>query len=331
MIAGEKRERDETIPPAAEVEPVRQTWGEAIREASTAWARSTGGYVLRIGPIMIVAGLASGLAIQWISPDTIETYLGNDITGVAIAATLGVLINVPLLFEIPLVVLLLLLGMGVAPAATLLFAAAAGGPVTFWGLARLMPRRAIAGFAVSTWGLGIAVGVAVLAIGALAPSADFGIRTSVASAGSRSEPETVPVADLAIQEQGPIDPGPISPSKLVDSLELGAPIRPFTNVAATNLNGDFDIWNDRPGVAVFDYDRDGDLDFYVTTEAGNSNRLYDNLGDGTFIRRRRAGRGRGHREPQYGGRSVRPEQRRIPGPVRRGLGRPRRRDGLSHA
>jgi uncharacterized membrane protein YraQ (UPF0718 family) len=283
MIAGEKRRREESIEAAAEVEPVRQTWGEAIREASVAWAKSAAGYVLRIGPIMLVAGLASGLAIQWLGPDTVETYLGNDITGVAIAATLGVLINVPLLFEIPLVVLLLLLGMGVAPAATLLFAAAAGGPVTFWGLARLMPRRAIAGFAGATWGLGIAVGVAVLAIGAVAPSADFGIRTSVASAESRSEPETVPVADLAIQEQGPIDSGPISPSKLVDSLELGTPVTPFTNVAATNLDGDFDIWNDRPGVAVFDYDRDGDLDFYVTTEAGNGNRLYKNLGDGAFI------------------------------------------------
>ena len=283
MIAGEKRRRDEIIEAAAEVEPVRQTWGEAIGEASVAWAKSTGGYVLRIGPIMLIAGLASGLAIQWLGPDTVETYLGNDITGVAIAATLGVLINVPLLFEIPLVVLLLLLGMGVAPAATLLFAAAAGGPVTFWGLARLMPRRAIAGFAGATWGLGIAVGVAVLAIGALAPNADFGIRTSVVSAESRSERETVPVADLTIQGQSPIDSAPLSPSKLVDSLEPGTPVTPFTNVAATNLGGDFDIWNDRPGVAVFDYDRDGDLDFYVTTEAGNRNRLYRNVGDGTFM------------------------------------------------
>ena len=282
MLAGEKRERDDTIPLGVEVEPARQTWGEAIKEASVVWAKSTGGYVLRIGPIMLIAGLASGLAIQWISPDTIERYLGNDITGVAIAATLGILINVPLLFEIPLVVLLLLLGMGVAPAATLLFAAAAGGPMTFWGLARLMPRRAIAGFAGATWGLGIAVGAAVLAIGALAPSADFGIRTSVVSAESRSEPEMVPVADLATLGRGPIDSAPVGPSKLVDTLELGPTVRPFTNVAATNLGGDFHLWNDRPGVAVFDYDRDGDLDFYVTTEAGNGNRLYDNSGDGTF-------------------------------------------------
>ena len=221
--------------------------GKLIKEASVVWAKSTGGYVLRIGPIMLIAGLASGLAIQWISPDTIETYLGNDITGVAIAATLGLLINVPLLFEIPLVVLLLLLGMGVAPAATLLFAAAAGGPMTFWGLARLMPRRAIAGFAGATWGLGIAVGAAVLAIGALAPSADFGIRTSVVSAESRSEPETVPVADLIGQRERPVDSVPLSPGKLAEAVELGTPVTPFTNVAATNLGGDFHLWNGPSG------------------------------------------------------------------------------------
>ena len=44
---------------------------------------------------MVLAGFASGFAIQWISPSTVETYLGNDLMGVAIAATLGLLINVP--------------------------------------------------------------------------------------------------------------------------------------------------------------------------------------------------------------------------------------------
>ena len=133
MLAGEKRERDDTIPLGVEVEPARQTWGEAIKEASVVWAKSTGGYVLRIGPIMLIAGLASGLAIQWISPDTIERYLGNDITGVAIAATLGILINVPLLFEIPLVVLLLLLGMGVAPGGHTAIRRGGRGPHDFLG------------------------------------------------------------------------------------------------------------------------------------------------------------------------------------------------------
>ena len=57
---------------------------------------------------------------------------------------------------------------------------------------------------------------------------------------------------------------------------------PFTNVAGTALNGDFQLWNDRPGVVIFDYDRDGDLDFYVTSRGGEPNRLYRNAGDATF-------------------------------------------------
>ena len=276
VIAGEKRQSSgdaaDPSPPA-----LPSGWRDAMKEASIDWAKSTAGYLLRIGPIMLVAGLASGLVIQWLSPDTVERYLGNDITGVAIAATLGVLINVPLLFEIPLVVLLLLLGMGVAPAATLLFTAAAGGPVTFWGLARLMPRRAIAGFATATWGLGLAGGAAVLAIGSLTPDAGFGVRTSIASAESVGG-ERVPVVSLPIDRSPPR----ISARAAGEAIAARPPVTPFTNVAATALQNGFEVWNDRPGVAVFDFDRDGDMDFYVTAEAGYSNWLYRNEGDGTF-------------------------------------------------
>ena len=276
VIAGEKTQSSgdaaDPSPPA-----LPSGWRDAMKEASIDWAKSIGGYLLRIGPIMLVAGIASGLVIQWLSPGTVEKYLGNDITGVAIAATLGVLINVPLLFEIPLVVLLLLLGMGVAPAATLLFTAAAGGPVTFWGLARLMPRRAIAGFAAATWGLGLAGGVAVLAIGALIPDAGFGVRTSVVSAES-VDVERVSVASLPIDRSPPR----ISTRDAGEAIAARPPVMPFTNVAATALRNGFEVWNDRPGVAVFDFDRDGDMDFYVTAEAGYSNWLYRNEGDGTF-------------------------------------------------
>lgn len=144
-------------------------WKPVLTQGFRDWARVSIGYLVRLGPIMIVAGFASGLAMQWISQDTVTTYLGNDAVGIVIAATLGLLINVPLLFEIPLVALLLILGMGTAPAATLLFAAAAGGPITFWGLAKVMPRPAIASFAIATWVVGVTGGLVILAIGFVAP------------------------------------------------------------------------------------------------------------------------------------------------------------------
>ena len=150
-------------PVAADCLPWRQVIVVGLRD----WAKSSFGYLVSLGPIMVLAGFASGFAIQWISPGTVETYLGNDLLGVATAATLGLMINVPLLFEIPLVAALLLVGMGTAPAAVLLFTAAAGGPITFWGLAKVFPKRTVLVFATATWGLAAIAGLTILALGPL--------------------------------------------------------------------------------------------------------------------------------------------------------------------
>ncbi len=66
--------------------------------------------------------------------------------------------------------------------------------------------------------------------------------------------------------------------------------RPFTNIAP-QLGTMAMIENRYPGVAIFDFDRDGDLDFYVTSAEvnapllvarGGPNRLFRNDGDGSF-------------------------------------------------
>ena len=59
-------------------------------------------------------------------------------------------------------------------------------------------------------------------------------------------------------------------------------VTPFTQLKLSPEKGPSLIWNPRPGVAIFDYDRDGDLDFYVTSDKGNPNVLYQNDGQGTF-------------------------------------------------
>ena len=158
------------------------SWRAVLSAGLKAWAKASLRYFVRLAPVMVLAGFASALVIQWVSPETVGQYLGNNPQGVAIAATLGLLINVPLMFEIPLVAALLLVGMGEAPAATLLFAAAAGGPVTFWGLLRAMPKRAVASLAVATWGLGIVAGLGILALGPVIGGEGVGIRASVTGA-----------------------------------------------------------------------------------------------------------------------------------------------------
>lgn len=193
---GHKRAKDEAGAAALELqdmvmgEDLPQPWGEAMREGFRDWSRTSLTYFVRLAPIMAAAGFASGLVIQWIDPDSVETIVGNHAWGVLIAATLGILINVPLMFEIPLVALLLLLGMGVAPAAALLFAAAAGGPVTFWGLARIMPLRSTVGFISMTWLVGVVGGLIVLLAALSFPGLDWGFRPTSDAAEYRAAERT---------------------------------------------------------------------------------------------------------------------------------------------
>ena len=157
------------------MESQESSWRNILSEGFRDSIRVLYSYILKLAPIMLIAGLFSGIFAQLISPDTISTYLGNDLKGIAIAATLGVLINVPLLFEIPLVALLIMMGAGAAPAAVLLWTAAAGGPITFWGLATVMSRKAIASFAGGTWIFGFAGGLAVWGLITLLPGIYTGI------------------------------------------------------------------------------------------------------------------------------------------------------------
>ena len=71
-------------------------------------------------------------------------------------------------------------------------------------------------------------------------------------------------------------------SEAVEDAHAPDSIVPFTNIAGESLLDGYGIWNDRPGVVIFDYDRDGDMDFYVTQMAGYGNKLYRNNGDETF-------------------------------------------------
>lgn len=141
-----------------------ESWWAILRKGIPAWLRSSIRYVRKLGLVMIIAGFLSGLAIQWLTPGTVSRYLGGHLLGVALAATVGVLINVPLMFEIPLVVGLMALGMDIAPAAAFLFTAAAAGPITCWGLAKHIPVRGVVVLAVMTWILGAVGGVALLGI-----------------------------------------------------------------------------------------------------------------------------------------------------------------------
>ena len=261
-LAGQKLSPlPDPLPWDGTLEQVQMSWGQVLTQGCRDWLIASAKYLLRLGPLMVVAGFAGALAIQWVSPQTVSTYLGDNALGVVIAATLGLLINVPLLFEIPLVAALLLVGMGTAPAAVLLFAAAAGGPVTFWGLARVMPKRVVATFATATWGLAAVGGLAILALGPLIGGEEpiFSDVSERADAGFHLDRD---YRDIVLK----------------DDVGLRSGVLDFDPL----LGG---------GIVVFDYDGDGNQDIYVTSTEGmdtqkeassGHNALFRNNGDGTF-------------------------------------------------
>ena len=284
-------------------EPSEQTrvasWSEALSEGFRDWIRSSFSFLVRLGPIMVLAGFVSAFVIQWVSPETVSTYLGDNWIGIVVAATFGLLINVPLLFEIPLVAALLLVGMGTAPAATLLFAAAAGGPITFWGLARVVPKRGVVAFGTSIWVVAVVGGLGVMALSTILPTSGGGLNASVSPAMASAEPtragrnfvttaDLKASANLARPAQKEFQPAPVVVPIAPDSNgEETASVTPFTNVALTALENSNEwtdeVMNYRPGVVIFDYDSDGDSDFYITAESGTPNFLYQSKGDGTFV------------------------------------------------
>ena len=300
------------LPESGPTEQPALSWGQVLAQGLRDWLLASARYLLRLGPVMVLAGFAGALVIQWVSPGTVSTYLGDNALGVVVAATLGLLINVPLLFEIPLVAALLLVGMGTAPAGVLLFAAAAGGPVTFWGLARVMPRRAVAAFATATWGLAAAGGLAILAISPLIGGErpvfiDVTEEAGVGFSWDRDYREIVLKDDIGLHS-GVLDFDLLLGGGIV-VLDYDSDGDPDIYVASTegydshwegttghnalfrnNGEGEFtdvaaesgvrDVTGISTGGCSADYDNDGDQDLFVTNW-GHS-KLFQNRGDGTF-------------------------------------------------
>ncbi len=252
------------------------TWKESMATGYVQFVRSTVKQTLRLGPIMVIAGFVSGFAIQWISPDTVTAWIGDDIVGIVVAASIGIAINVPLMFEIPLVAAMLLAGMGTAPAAALLFTAAASGPVTLWGLAKVMPRKGVAALGASTWGLGVLGGVAVLAITALTEEhrtfsfkADY---TSTSLASRYSSPEEAQSVEASL------------PLIVSDPLVAATIFEDVTQVARVDFRHNFNVGTVTHmggGAVISDFDGDGRDDIYIVNSHG-ANALFENRGAAAF-------------------------------------------------
>ena len=332
--------------------------GGGGRPSIAKWLRamfvSSLGYVVVVGPLAVAAVFLGGLAGSKAAPGDVTAYLGNSGGGVAVGAALGLVVGAWPLGAAPLVVLLAVLGAGVAPVATLLAVTLVSGPFVYWRrFLVLMPARPEASgqpgaslprederqapvspgarlwsVMASVWmvgAAGIVLGLAVWGLAALTaepgPSDQAEATSRLDGPGVDGDTEAERVAaergqslfseggvggagggerlgDVEGQStsvdadvlfrSAPVRYAPLggtggAPGPSMDEAWLAEPVVPFRDVAPEVLGEDGRaLWNDRPGVAVFDFDRDGDQDFYLTQRGGRPNYLYRNNGDGTF-------------------------------------------------
>ena len=110
--------------------PARDSWGAAVKDGIVEWWRATLDHMVRLVPVMVVATFAVGAVFVLAPPQELSDAVGSGLVATVVAAALGSLIQLPTLFEIPLVLGVLALGIGVGPATALLLTAPSAGVVT---------------------------------------------------------------------------------------------------------------------------------------------------------------------------------------------------------
>lgn len=139
----------------------RDTWPAAIKDALRAWWVHTVAVSLRLVPAMFLAGFVVGVVLLFAQPQQLATAGVAGIAVILIAAAVGTLLQLPTLFEIPLVIGALALGLAPGAATALLLTAPSAGVVTLVLLRRELgwqvPLKLLAG----TFVLGALAGLIV--------------------------------------------------------------------------------------------------------------------------------------------------------------------------
>lgn len=138
-------------------------WGTVLWEGLKRTALAMWRFTYRLAPLFVVVALAGGLVIQYVTLDDVEAVVGDHLLGVVIAAAVGLAVDLWRLWAIPLVAGLVLIGMGTAPAAALLFTAAAGGAFVFHRIGQETDRTAALRYMAAIGVIGIVGGALVLA------------------------------------------------------------------------------------------------------------------------------------------------------------------------
>jgi uncharacterized membrane protein YraQ (UPF0718 family) len=108
-----------------------ESWPTAITRGIRDWLRNSVDVAWRLGPAMVAATLAVGIVFTLAPPQTFSDRIGSGLFAIVVVAAVGTLLQTPALFEIPLVLGLLFLGLEAGPATALLVTAPSAGAITF--------------------------------------------------------------------------------------------------------------------------------------------------------------------------------------------------------
>lgn len=147
------------------VEPaVDEPWRTAFIHGMRDWIRSSFDVAWRLGPLMLLATMVVGIIFALAPPQTFSDRIGSGVLAIVLTAAVGTLVQTPALFEVPLTLGLLFLGLAAGPATALLVTAPSAGLITLALVRRELGWRTPVLLLAATFGGGLAAGAIVSAL-----------------------------------------------------------------------------------------------------------------------------------------------------------------------
>ena len=161
---------DEVVYPGAtacaidEPDPEPESWVAAGSESLRRWGRNTLDFAFSFGPPMLIASFAVGVVFSIVSPQRLAELSEWGLIAIVVAALVGTIIQVPGMFEVPLVLGVLAVGLSPGAATALLVTIPSAGLITFTLTRKEFGWQIPAALLSSTLVLGVVAGVLVEAL-----------------------------------------------------------------------------------------------------------------------------------------------------------------------
>jgi uncharacterized protein len=141
-----------------------ESFAEAARGALRSWWFASVEMAYRLFLPMTGAIFLAAIFRLFVPPAVVESYFGSGLFAIAAVALFGTLIAIPTMFEIPLTIGFLFIGMGMGPAAALLVTAPSVSIVSYFMLRKDVGHLPPILLLAATFTMGIAVGLVVEAL-----------------------------------------------------------------------------------------------------------------------------------------------------------------------